>query len=405
MRLRINEMKGIYLFGGFMKRLTTLLSALVAMMSTNVFAEYGLNMTKGVTEISGDIYWLHMMVFWVCVAIAVVVFGAMFYSVFAHRKSKGAVAAQFHESTKAELIWTIVPMIILIAMAVPASKTLIDLEDTTKAEMTVKITGHQWKWQYDYPKEGISFISNLAQSSKDLVRDSESLISGATSMSKAEASNAESRAKNANYLLEVDNHLVLPSGTPIRFLITSNDVIHNWWVPAFGVKQDANPGFINDAWAEIPVGKEGTYRGQCAELCGKDHGFMPIVVDVVSKADYAKWVSKQQAAAVAAVASATKTWSKDELMAQGESVYNTNCAGCHKKDGSGMPPIFPAMKGSPIANGAAADHMNIVLNGKGAMPLFKMLGDADLAAVITYERNAFGNTGSVVQPSDVKSAR
>jgi len=386
MRLRINEIKGIYLFGGFMKRLTTLLSALVAMMSTNVFAEYGLNMTEGVTSISHDIYDLHMMVFWVCVVIAVVVFGAMFYSVFAHRKSKGAVAAQFHESTKAELLWTIVPVIILVGMAIPASKVLIDLEDTTKAEMSVKITGHQWKWQYDYPEEGISFISNLAQSHKDVVTGTDA-----------------EREAVGNYLLEVDKHLVLPVDTSIRFLITSNDVIHNWWVPAFGVKQDANPGFINDAWAKVD--EIGTYRGQCAELCGKDHGFMPIVVDVVSKADYAKWVAEQQAAAAAAAASATKTWSKDELMAQGEGVYNTNCAGCHKKDGSGMPPVFPAMKGSPIANGAAADHMDIVLNGKGAMPLFKMLGDSDLAAVITYERNAFGNTGSVVQPSDVKSAR
>lgn len=386
MRSRINEIKGIYLFGGFMKRLTTLLSALVAMMSTNVFAEYGLNMTEGVTSISHDIYDLHMMVFWVCVVIAVVVFGAMFYSVFAHRKSKGAVAAQFHESTKAELLWTIVPVIILVGMAIPASKVLIDLEDTTKAEMSVKITGHQWKWQYDYPEEGISFISNLAQSHKDVVTGTDA-----------------EREAVGNYLLEVDKHLVLPVDTSIRFLITSNDVIHNWWVPAFGVKQDANPGFINDAWAKID--EIGTYRGQCAELCGKDHGFMPIVVDVVSKADYAKWVAEQQAAAAAAAASATKTWSKDELMAQGEGVYNTNCAGCHKKDGSGMPPVFPAMKGSPIANGAAADHMDIVLNGKGAMPLFKMLGDSDLAAVITYERNAFGNTGSVVQPSDVKSAR
>ena len=386
MRLRINEMKGIYLFGGFMKRLTTLLSALVAMMSTNVFAEYGLNMTEGVTSISHDIYDLHMMVFWVCVAIAVIVFGVMAYSIFAHRQSKGAVAANFHESTKAELVWTIVPIIILVGMAIPASKVLIDLEDTTKAEMNVKITGHQWKWQYDYPEEGISFISNLAQSHKEVVTGTDA-----------------DRESVGNYLLEVDNHLVLPVDTSIRFLITSNDVIHNWWVPAFGVKQDANPGFINDAWAKID--KIDIYRGQCAELCGKDHGFMPIVVDVRSKADYAKWVSEQQAAAAAAVASATKTWSKDELMVQGESVYNTNCAGCHKKDGSGMPPIFPAMKGSPIANGAAADHMNIVLNGKGAMPLFKMLGDADLAAVITYERNAFGNTGSVVQPSDVKSAR
>ena len=398
MRLRINEMKGIYLFGGFMKRLTTLLSALVAMMSTNVFAEYGLNMTKGVTEISGDIYWLHMMVFWVCVAIAVVVFGAMFYSMFAHRKSKGAVAAQFHESTKAELVWTIVPMIILIAMAVPASKTLIDLEDTTKAEMTVKITGHQWKWQYDYPEEGISFISNLAKTSKDSV---------AADIKNLNTDNYKTGSADVgeNYLLEVDNHLVLPSGTPIRFLITSNDVIHNWWVPAFGVKQDANPGFINDAWAEIPVGKEATYRGQCAELCGKDHGFMPIVVEVVSKANYAKWVAEKQAESAAAVASATKTWSKADLMAKGKTVYDTNCAGCHGATGAGIPGLFPAMKGSPVANGPAADHMNIVINGKGGMPQFKMLDDNDLAAVITYERNAFGNTGSVVQPSDVTSAR
>jgi cytochrome c oxidase subunit 2 len=379
-------MKDIYLFGGFMKRLTTLLSTLVGMMSTNVFAEYGLNMTKGVTSISRDIYDLHMMVFWICVIIAVLVFGAMFYSVFAHRQSKGAVAAQFHESTKAEFLWTAIPVIILVGMAIPASKTLIDLEDTSKAEMSIKITGHQWKWQYDYPKEGISFISNLAQSHKDVVTGTDA-----------------EREAVGNYLLEVDKHLVLPVDTSIRFLITSNDVIHNWWVPAFGVKQDANPGFINDAWAQID--KIGTYRGQCAELCGKDHGFMPIVVDVVSKADYAKWVTEQQAAAKAAADSANKTWSKDELMAQGEGVYNTNCAGCHKKDGSGMPPIFPPMKDSPIANGAAADHIGIVLHGKGGMPTFKMLGDADLAAVITYERNAFGNTGSVVQPSDVTSAR
>ncbi len=373
-----------------MKRLTTLLSVLVATMSTSVFAEYGLNMTEGVTEISKNIYDLHMMVFWVCVAIAVVVFSAMLYSMFAHRKSKGAVAAQFHESTTAELAWTIIPVIILVLMAIPATKVLIDLEDTSKAEMTVKITGHQWKWQYDYPEEGISFISNLAQDSKDAIRGTDE---------------DRKKAGNDNYLLDVDNRLVLPSGKPIRFLITASDVIHNWWVPDFGVKQDANPGFINDAWVEIPVGNEGTYRGQCAELCGKDHGFMPIVVDVVTQAEYDKWVSEQQAAAKAAADSANKTWSKDELMAQGKSVYNTNCAGCHKVDGTGMPPVFPAMVGSPVANGEAADHIGLVLHGKGAMPAFKMLGDSDLAAVITYERNAFGNTGSVVQPSDVKSAR
>ena len=303
---------------------------------------------------------------------------------FAHRKSKGAVAAQFHESTKAEILWTLIPVVILIGMAIPATTTLIDLEDTSKAEMSIKVTGHQWKWQYDYPEEGISFMSNLAKSSKNSLRK-------------------DIKDKPENYLLEVDKHLVIPVDTSVRFLITSNDVIHNWWVPAFGVKQDANPGFINDAWAQADV--IGTYRGQCAELCGKDHGFMPIVVDVVSKADYAIWVAKEQAAAAAAVASATKTWTTSELMTKGKDVYETNCAGCHKKDGSGMPPIFPAMIGSPIANGQASEHVNLVLHGKGGMPAFKMLGDADLASVITYERNGFGNTGSVVQPSDIKSAR
>ena len=356
------------------------------LLNFNAFAEYGVNMTEGVTSVSRDIYGLHMMVFWVAVAIAIVVFGAMFYSLYAHRQSKGAVAANFHESTKAELVWTVVPIIILIGMAVPASKVLIDLEDTTKAEMSIKITGHQWKWQYDYPKEGISFISNLSQDSRDAVNGTD-----------AGRENAD------NYLLNVDKRLVLPVDTSIRFLITSNDVIHNWWVRDFGVKQDANPGFINDAWAKID--KIGTYRGQCAELCGKDHGFMPIVVDVVSKADYKKWVVKQQAAKAAVVASATKTWSKADLMAKGETVYNANCAACHQKTGLGLPPVFPAMKGSKIANGPVADHINIVLHGKGAMPVFKILNDVDLAAVMTYERNAFGNTGSVVQPSDVKSAR
>jgi len=297
--------------------------------------------------------------------------------------------------TKAEFLWTAIPVIILVGMAIPASKTLIDLEDTSKAEMTIKVTGHQWKWQYYYPKEDITLISNLAKTSKD---------SHEADIKNLNNETYETGAVNVdNYLLEVDNRLVLPVDTSIRFLITSNDVIHNWWVPAFGVKQDANPGFINDAWAQID--KIGTYRGQCAELCGKDHGFMPIVVEVKSKADYAIWVSEQQAAAAAATESATKTWSKADLMAKGKTVYDTSCAGCHKADGSGGGP-FPAIKGSAIANGPAADHMSIVLNGKGIMsPFRKLLGDSDLAAVITYERNAFGNTGSVVQPSDVKSAR
>ena len=377
-----------------MKRLLTLTSALVALVSSKAaLAEYGLNMTQGITEVSKDIYDLHMMVFWVCVVIGIVVFGAMFYSIIAHRKSTGHKAAHFHESTMVEFIWTGVPILILIAMAIPASKTLIDIEVLDKADMTIKVTGHQWKWQYDYPVEGISFISNLAQSSKDAIND------------RAEGSSEKREALDASgdtYLLSVDNHLVVPVDTTIRFLITSNDVIHNWWVPAFAVKQDANPGFINDAWAKPTV--IGTYRGQCAELCGKEHGFMPIVVDVVSKADYAAWVAEQQGAAAAAAEAATQQWSEEDLMAQGETLYNTNCAGCHMTDGSGG--YGPAIKGSSISNGNDADeHLNIVINGKNGMPSFKMLGDSDLAAVITYERRAFGNTGSVVQPSDVTSAR
>ncbi|MGE4594291.1 MAG: cytochrome c oxidase subunit II [Gammaproteobacteria bacterium] len=385
-----------------MKRLLTLTSALIALLcSKAAMAEYGLNMTQGITEVSKDIYDLHMMVFWVCVVIGIVVFGAMFYSIVAHRKSKGHKAAHFHESTTVEFIWTGVPILILIAMAIPATKTLIDIEVLDKADMTIKVTGHQWKWQYDYPVEGISFISNLSQSSKDVMDDREHV---ANDKHKEHGSPAEREALDASgdiYLLSVDNHLVIPVDTTVRFLITSNDVIHNWWVPAFAVKQDANPGFINDAWAR-PT-EIGTYRGQCAELCGTKHGFMPIVVDVVSKADYAAWVAEQQGVAAAAVEAATQTWSEEDLMAQGETLYNTNCAGCHMTDGSGG--YGPAIKGSSIANGDAADHLNIVINGKNGMPSFKMLGDADLAAVITYERRAFGNTGSVVQPADATSAR
>jgi cytochrome c oxidase subunit 2 len=376
-----------------MKGLLRLTSALVALVSSKAaLAEYELNMTQGITEVSKDIYDLHMMVFWVCVVIGAVVFGAMIYSIFAHRKSKGHQAAHFHESTLVEFIWTGIPILILVAMAIPASKTLIDIEVLDKADMTIKVTGHQWKWQYDYPEEGIGFISNLSQSSKDAIDDRNN-----GSVAKREALDAA----NDDYLLSVDNHLVIPVDTTVRFLITSNDVIHNWWVPALAVKQDANPGFINDSWAKAT--EIGTYRGQCAELCGKDHGFMPIVVDVVSKADYAAWVAEQQGVAAAAAEAASQTWSEADLMAQGESVYNTNCAGCHQTDGTGG--YGPAIKGSEIAIGDAAEHLNIVINGKNGMPAFKMMGDADLAAVITYERRAFGNDGSVVQPSDVTSAR
>jgi len=358
------------------------------------FAEYGLNLPEGVTPISRDIYGLHMTIFWVCVVIAVLVFGVMIYSMINHRKSKGAVASNFHESTTVELIWTTVPLAILIIIAFPATKTLIDLEDTSKAEMTVKITGYQWKWQYEYidaEGEGINFFSNLAQKSRDGIR------------------NAAIRNTDENYLLDVDKRLVLPVDTRVRFLMTSNDVIHSWWVRDFGVKQDANPGFINDSWAYIE--KEGVYRGNCTELCGKDHGFMPVVVEVKSKADYAKWVADEKAAAAAALASGDREWSMDELMVQGAKVYSTNCAACHGVTGAGVPGAFPAMTGSPMVTEAdkIAAHIDIIINGKAgtAMQAFgKQLSNSDIAAVVTYERNAFGNnTGDIVQPAAIKSAR
>ena len=374
-----------------MKLLFKLTGAFTALLSSkSVLAEYTINMTKGVTDISNDIWGLHMMVFWVCVAIGVVVFGAMFYSIIAHRKSRGAKASNFHESTTVEFLWTGIPILILIAMAIPASKTLIDIEVLDKADMTIKVTGVRWKWQYDYPEEGISFASNLAQSSMDVI--------------KGTPDEREAVHKEGGYLRDVDKRLVVPVDTTIRFLITSNDVIHNWWVPAFGLKQDANPGFINDAWAKPNI--IGTYRGQCAELCGKGHGFMPIVVDVVSKADYAEWVESMQAEKVAELASATQVWTEADLVAKGETVYNANCSGCHQKDGTGIPGVFPAMIGSEVANGPAAYQLNLVINGVvGRMSSFKALSDSDIAAVITYERRFFGNNGSVVQPSDVTSAR
>ena len=352
-------------------------------------AEYGLNLPKGVTSLSRDIYDLHMLIFWVCVGIAVLVFGVMIWSMIFHRKSRGAVASNFHESTAVELLWTLVPLAILIAIAVPSTKVLIDLENTEAADMTVKITGYQWKWQYEYIDQDVSFFSNLTENQKKAVTDD------------------ATREGMENYLLEVDNHLVLPVGKRIRFLMTSNDVIHSWWVRDLGVKQDANPGFINDAWAKID--EPGIYRGQCAELCGKDHGFMPIVVEAVSESDYEAWLVEQKEAQKAAEAASGKEWSKDDLMAQGQKVYSSTCASCHGVTGQGIPGVFPAITGSALAAGDVKNHIGIVMDGKAgtAMQAFgKQLSDSDLAAVITYERNALGNsTGDIVQPSTIKSAR
>lgn len=354
------------------------------------FAEYGLNLPEGVTSVSRNIYGLHMKIFWVCVIIAVIVFGVMIWSMIFHRKSRGAKSSNFHESTTIELIWTLVPLAILIGLAVPSTKVLIDLEDTSEADITVKVTGYQWKWEYEYVDEDISFFSNLADTNRKAITDD------------------ATREGMENYLLEVDNHLVLPVDKKIRFLMTSADVIHSWWVRDLGVKQDANPGFINDAWAKIE--KPGIYRGQCTELCGKDHAFMPVVVEAVSQSDYEAWIAEQKEKKKAEAAAAGKEWSKDDLMAQGQKVYSASCASCHGVTGGGIPGVFPAITGSAIAtNTDPNDHIDIVLNGKAgtAMQAFgRQLSDSDLAAVITYQRNALGNSvGDLVQPSTIKSAR
>lgn len=349
-------------------------------------AAYDLNLPRGVTPISREVFDLHMLVLWVCVAIGIVVFSAMFYSIIRHRKSKGAVAAKFHESTVVEVLWTIVPFLILIGMAIPATKTLIAMEDTRNADVSIKVTGYQWKWRYDYLDDGVGFFSTLSTPKDEIFNRAE---------------------KNPHYLLEVDHPMVVPVNKKVRLLITANDVIHSWWVPVFGMKKDAIPGFVNEMW--INVDTPGTYRGQCAELCGKDHGFMPIVVVAKEQPDYDQWLADQQQASAAAAADSDREFSKDELMARGEKVFTANCAACHQANGEGVPGAFPALKGGVIATGPVPGHLDIVLHGKSgtAMAAFgSQLNDADLAAVITYERNAWGNdTGDVVQPADVKAAR
>jgi cytochrome c oxidase subunit 2 len=350
-------------------------------------AELQLNMTRGVTPISRDLFDLHMLVLWICVAIGVLVFGVMAWSIIFHRKSRGVVAANFHESTMVEIFWTIGPLLILIAVAIPATGTLLDLEDArTDADVNLEVTGIQWKWKYNYIDEDVQIISTLAQSSRDVVKDP---------------------TGKENYLLEVDNPIVLPINKKIRFLFHSDDVIHAWWVPEFAVKQDVIPGFINDSWAIIE--EPGTYRGQCAELCGKDHGFMPIVVEAVTQNEYEQWLAGKKAEAAAVAAQADQEWSLQDLLAQGDTVYKANCAVCHGATGAGIPGAFPALTNSPIATGDAAEHMNIVMNGRSgtAMAAYKaQLNDIDLAAVITFERNSLGNSvGDMIQPSAIKNAR
>lgn len=368
-----------------MRRIQSTLFALLA-ASNAAFAETTLNLTPGVSPISHDVYELHMTVFWICVFIGIVVFSAMFYSMLYHRKSRGVKPAEFHHHTWLEITWTIIPVIILILMAVPATKVLINMNNYDKDELTIKITGYQWKWHYEYMEDGVSFFSNLS-----------------TPM--AQMKNQE--PKGPEYLREVDHPLVVPIHKKIRFLITSNDVNHAWWVPDFGVKRDAISGFINEAWTIID--KPGTYRGQCAELCGINHAFMPIVVIATTDQGYKDWVAQQKGQATAGEAETNRAWTKDELMKKGEQVYGSICAACHQPTGVGLPPTFPALKGSKIATGPVAGHIDIVFNGKSgtAMQAFKsQLSDVDIASVITFERNSWGNnTGTIVQPIQIKAYR
>ncbi len=376
-----------------MKRIQDVLWRVLAVMLTAIVSsaqaeESAFNMTKGVTDISGKVYDLHMLIFYICCAIALVVFGAMFYSMFRHRKSKGAVAANFHESTKVEVVWTVIPIIILVLMAIPATKTLVAMEDTSQSDLTVRITGSQWKWHYSYFNEGVEYFSLLATSQK--------AIDGV-------------EEKGAHYLLEVDEPLVLPINRKIRFLLTSDDVIHSWWVPDFAVKKDTIPGFINEAWTRID--KPGVYRGQCAELCGRAHGFMPIVVHAMEEDKYDQWLlAKKDEIAKAeqeAAASLTATLSKQELMTLGEKTYLDRCAVCHQASGAGIPGAFPAITGSQVATGDVSVHIDTVVNGRPgtAMQAFSnQLSDKEIAAVVTYQRNGLGNSvGDLVQASDVNA--
>lgn len=352
-------------------------------------ADYALNLVQGVTQLSHEVYGLHMLIFWICVVIGIAVFGTMFYSIYYHRKSRGHVASQFHESTKVEIIWTIIPTLILVGMAIPATKAMLDMDDVQESDMSIKVTGWQWKWEYEYLDNGVHFFSSLDEASNR----ARQLGSGIDPKSVP------------HYLLNVDNPLVIPTKKKIRFLFTAADVIHSWWVPDLGWKKDTIPGFVNEAWTYVE--KPGTYRGQCTELCGKDHGFMPIVVVAMEEADYNNWVDGQNAKAVAAKSAADKEWSSEDLMAKGESVYVNNCASCHMADGAGMAGAFPPITGSSIANGDINAQVDLIYKGKGMMPAFgQMLSEVDLAAVVTYTRNALGNSvGDSIQPSAIKALK
>jgi cytochrome c oxidase subunit 2 len=348
-----------------------------------------LNLTPGVTRIAADQWWIHNFLMIVCLAIFVAVFAVMFYSLWAHRKSRGAKPADFHESTAVEIAWTIVPFLIVVGLAIPATRMVVEQKDTSQADLTIKATGYQWRWGYEYLKgegAGVQFLSSL-------------------STPRAQIDGKE--PKSETYLLEVDNPLVVPVGQKVRMVVTANDVIHAWMVPAFGVKQDAIPGFVRDTWFKAE--KVGTYRGACAELCGKEHAFMPIVVEVKSAEDYKAWADGKKKEMLARADDPTKEWALADLSERGAKVYASNCVACHQASGKGVAGAFPALEGSKLVLGKQEDQIAILLNGKQgtAMASFKQLSDVELAAVATYTRNAWGNKAedNLVQPKDFTSAR
>jgi cytochrome c oxidase subunit 2 len=359
---------------------------MLSLYPSKVFSDWdALNMREGVTQVSRDVFELHMLIFYICVAIGAVVFSVMFYSLFRYTKKRNPNPSTFHESTKLEVAWTIVPFLILIAMAVPASKTLTEIYDDEEGEINIQVVGYQWKWEYKYLEDDINFFSNLSTDQDEIYN----LV-----------------PKGENYLLEVDEPLIIPVDTRVRFLITANDVIHSWWVPDFAIKQDAIPGFINTAWTRAE--ETGIYRGNCTELCGKNHGFMPVVVKVVEKDEYNDWVLAKKEEAIKLAELTEKEWSLAELTERGEGVYQKNCVACHQMNGEGLPPIFPALAGSDIVMFDKDRNVEILMEGVqgAAMQSFaNQLSEVDMAAVITYTRQAWGNAengdGEYVVPSDI----
>ena len=375
----------------FLSNFSVIFSLLFFLNPNLLHAAWGLNMTQGVTPISQDVYNMHTTSLYVVTIIGILVFSVMFWSIFHHRKSKGVKPAKFSHSTTVEVIWTLIPFAIIVALAIPATKLLARMDDTSKSEITVKATGYQWKWKYDYIDEDITLYSNLAADSVD-----------------ASQKNSGIDPKTAdNYLRNTDTALVLPVGKKIRIMTTASDVIHAWWVPDLGWKRDAIPGFINDNWTVI--NKEGIYRGQCAEICGKGHGYMPIVVKAVPEKEYLAWVQETKLALKSKKDSGDKELSMDELKSKGEAVYKANCLACHQANGQGIKGVFPALDGSPIATVKTriTEHIHQVIYGKNNMPAFgEQLSDTDIAAVVTYERNVWGNkTGDIIQPKDVAASR